>query len=122
MKGVSFRRVNHVELELPPLAKVRWLGGRIFWPKAGILVRLRSLGVAIPVREAPPVAQNTGILPKITGIVSGIAPEAGRGAQIKILRALSYGDLSARARLCALSANLAGKRISNFCPVPNRAA
>jgi hypothetical protein len=45
MKGVSFRRVNHAELKLPPWAKVRGLGGRIFWPKAGILVRCRSLGV-----------------------------------------------------------------------------
>ena len=51
MKGVPFRMVNHAELKLPPLAKVRWLGGRIFWPEAGISVRLRSLGVAISIQE-----------------------------------------------------------------------
>jgi hypothetical protein len=53
MKGVSFWfwGVNHAELKLPLLAKVRWPQGRIFWPEAGILVRLRSLGVAIPIQE-----------------------------------------------------------------------
>ena len=51
MKGASFRRVNHAELEPSPWAKLRWLVRRVFWPKAGILVRLRSLWVTIPVRK-----------------------------------------------------------------------
>jgi hypothetical protein len=51
MKGVPFRRVNHAELKLFPWAKVRGLGGRIFWPKAVISVRCRSLGIKIPVRD-----------------------------------------------------------------------
>jgi hypothetical protein len=44
MKGVSFRRVNHAELKFPPTAKLCALVRRIFPPKAGILVRCRSLG------------------------------------------------------------------------------
>ena len=41
MKGVSFRRANHAELTFPPWGKFCGLGGgRIFWPKAGISVRL----------------------------------------------------------------------------------
>jgi hypothetical protein len=51
MKGASFRRVNHAELKLPPWAKLRCLVRRIFWPKGGILVRLRSLWVTISVRK-----------------------------------------------------------------------
>ena len=53
-KPRSFRRANGRKLELPPWAKVWWPGGRIFWPKAGILVRPRSLWVTIPVRNDPP--------------------------------------------------------------------
>ena len=86
MKGVSARRVNHAELKLPPWAKVWWLGGRIFWPKAGILVRLRSLWVTIPVRSDAPffrnpsaVRQNTGISPRFARPVLDIAPEGGLG-------------------------------------------
>jgi hypothetical protein len=43
------RRVNHAELKLPSLVKLCSLVRRVFWPEAGILVRLQSLGVAIPV-------------------------------------------------------------------------
>ena len=40
-----------MELEFPPLAILcRW-GGRIFWPKAGVLVLRRSLGKLISVGE-----------------------------------------------------------------------
>ena len=67
MKGASFRRVNHAELKLPPWAKVWGLGGRIFWPKAGILVRLRSLGIPILVRKNPHFTQ---ILPASGGITA----------------------------------------------------
>ena len=42
--ALSFRRVNGTELELPPSAISWGVGVRIFWPKAGILVRRRSLG------------------------------------------------------------------------------
>jgi hypothetical protein len=44
-KPRSFRRLNHAELKLPSWAKLRWPQRRIFWPKGGILVRYRSLGV-----------------------------------------------------------------------------
>ena len=46
-KAHSVRRVKYLELEFPPSAILcRW-GGRIFWPKAGILVLRRSLGKSI---------------------------------------------------------------------------
>jgi hypothetical protein len=70
--------VNHPELKLPPLAKVRWLGGRIFWPEAGILVRLRSLGVGVasfirvfwkPGRYKLSMRQNAGVSPRFAGTV-----------------------------------------------------
>jgi hypothetical protein len=48
MKGVSFRfrRVNHAELEFPPLAKICGFPRRIFPSEADILVWPRPLGVA----------------------------------------------------------------------------
>ena len=47
----SFRRVKYLELKLPPSAVLcRWYG-RIFWPKAGILVRRRSLGKSMQVYQ-----------------------------------------------------------------------
>jgi hypothetical protein len=101
MKGVSFRRANHAELKLPPLAKVRWLGGRIFLPEAGILVRLRSLGVAVLIRENV----HPGKMPVFMVMVKYryfplwcslcFGHSSGRGARIKILRELFYGNLSA---------------------------
>jgi hypothetical protein len=51
MKGVLFQRVNHAALKLPPWAKMRWPPRRVFGPKAGILVRLRSLGMSILIRK-----------------------------------------------------------------------
>ena len=51
IKGVPFRRMNHAELEFPPLAKVFGPRGRIFLPETGGLIRRRSLGVAVLTRE-----------------------------------------------------------------------
>jgi hypothetical protein len=77
MKGVSFRRVNHAELKLPPWAKVRGLGGRIFWPKAGILVRCRSLGVkgfitSVFFGNPGAARQNAGVSPRFATVDSGL--------------------------------------------------
>ena len=69
IKARLFRRANDAELKFPPLAKLRWLVRRIFWPEAGILVRLRSLGVVILVDKNPHFAQ---ILPASGGITAKI--------------------------------------------------
>jgi hypothetical protein len=51
----SFRRANHAELKLPPLAKllIRRPQRRVFRPEAGILVRCRSLGACINIEFYP---------------------------------------------------------------------
>jgi len=43
-KALLFQRVKYLELELPPWVILGRPRGRIFWPKAGVLVLRRSLG------------------------------------------------------------------------------
>jgi hypothetical protein len=77
-------RANHAELKLPPRAKQCCLVRRILWPKAGVLVRCRSLGVAGFIRDfwkSGRHRQNTGVSPRIAKTASDtlIAPEGGLG-------------------------------------------
>jgi hypothetical protein len=93
----SFRRVNHAELASPPWAKLRWLVRRIFWPKAGILVRCRSLGIKIQVRGRVRSGRYKAKHRYFTSFCwNCFGNSSGRGARIKILKELSYGNKARR--------------------------
>jgi hypothetical protein len=78
------------ELKSPPWAKVCGRGprGHVSWPKAGILVRLRFLGVTSFIRNFWKSGRH-----KAKYRYNCFVNSSGRGARIK--KELSYGNLSA---------------------------
>jgi hypothetical protein len=81
MRGVPFRRANHAELKSKSPLGLNYAASRgASWSKAGILVRLRSLGETILTRKILHLGTGkTPVFSLVAHFALDIAPEVRKG-------------------------------------------